>query len=243
MPRLLRLPDYAGERNRGIRRSVDSAGGRDVRAGGERNRVHQHGVWRGLDRRARDDRLVRTGTQPDAGRHLVSGGIGIAVRHRRCRPRRARVGQHRARAERLLLRRQGRGPRLLSQPGAGAGVGAGDVRPHPAGFRTSRPLSQPGGRDGRRLYRADDGADRDRGEGNPRHRQALGGEGNSGNTKQPDLFHLPGAGRTGEAHPQAGSEVRGGPEAGAALRDLHGGRRGNPAGRLRDRLARAALGD
>ena len=44
------------------------------------------------------------------------------------------TGQHRARAERLLLHREGRRPRLLSQHRARALVGAGDVRPHRAGL-------------------------------------------------------------------------------------------------------------
>ncbi len=46
------------------------------------------------------------------------------------------LGQHRTRAERLLLRGEGWRPRLLSQPGAGSGIGAGDVRPDRARLRT-----------------------------------------------------------------------------------------------------------
>ena len=129
-------------------------------------------------------RLVRAGPEPDAGRHLVHGRRRTAGRHRRRGARRPGTGQHRSRAERLLLHRQGRRPRLLSQPRAGPGFGAGDVRSHRAGLRARGPLPQPGGHHDRRLCRPDDGAARDQA---ARHRAAgkrLGGEGHGGNARR-----------------------------------------------------------
>ena len=87
-------------------------------------------------------------------------GRGTALRHRRHHPRRPRPGQHRRRAERLSPGGERRRQRQLSHPRPGAVFGAGDGRPYRAGLRTGRPLSQSGGRAGRRLRRADDGAGR-----------------------------------------------------------------------------------
>ncbi len=50
-----------------------SAGSRrHIRASRKRNSFHQHGVWCGLRRRARHDRVLWSGIEPDAGRHLLS---------------------------------------------------------------------------------------------------------------------------------------------------------------------------
>ena len=135
-------------------------------------------------RAARDERVVRTRPEPDAGRHLLHGGRRTARRDRRRRTRRTGPGQHRSRAERLLLRGEGRRPRLLSQPRSGAGVGAGDVRPDGAGLRSRRPLSQSGGHHDRRLCRPDDGAARDQDARNRAAGKRLGGEGHAGDARR-----------------------------------------------------------
>ena len=73
------------------------------------------------------------------------------------------------------------------------GVGAGDVRPHRAGLRSGRSLSQPGGHHDRRLRRPDEGAAGDQA---ARHRAAgerLGGERHAGDAEEPDQLDLPGA--------------------------------------------------
>ena len=87
--------------------------------------------------------------------------------------------------------RQGRRPRLLSQHRAGAGLGAGDVRPHHPGVRARRPVSQSRRHHDRRLCRPDDGAARyqvarDRAAG-----ESLGGEGHAGDEEEPDQLDLP----------------------------------------------------
>ena len=106
---------------------------------------------------ARHDRILRPRPQPDAGRHVVSGGRGTALRDRRCHARWAGAGQHRAGTERLFRHGEGRRPRQLPQHRAGACIGAGDGRPHHAGVRSGRQIPQSGCRAGRRLRRANDG--------------------------------------------------------------------------------------
>ena len=59
VPGLLRLPHYAGQRNRRSRRAVSAAGRRRLRAGRKRSGRHQHAVRRRGRRRARHDRLQR----------------------------------------------------------------------------------------------------------------------------------------------------------------------------------------
>ena len=106
------------------------AGRRNFLAGGERSRRHQHGVRRSCVRGPRHDRILRPRTQLDAGRHVVHCRRRTALRNRRCRSRRPRLGQHRAGAERLLRHGERRRPRQLSQHRAGARLGAGNGRPH-----------------------------------------------------------------------------------------------------------------
>ena len=89
------------------------------------------------------------------------------------------LGQHRSRAERLLLRGERRRPRLLPQHRAGAGVGAGDVRSHRAGLRTRRPLPQSGGHHDRRLRRTDAGTAGNQAARHPDAREGLGGKGHA----------------------------------------------------------------
>ncbi len=160
MRRLLRLPHHAGQRNRRICLVTAAAGGRHLRPGGKRSGGHQHGLWRGLGRHPGDDRVLRAGHQPDAGRHIVSGRSRAAVRDRGHSARRAGAGKHRPGAERLFRHHQGRRPRLLSQHRGGARLCAGDGLAYHAGLRSGRQVSQSSGGAGRWLRRADDGAGR-----------------------------------------------------------------------------------
>src|ERR1017187_8756607 len=76
------------------------------------------------------------GHQPDAGRYQLPGRRGVALRDCRHYARRARPGQHRARAGRLQPDREGRGARQLPHPGGGAGFGTGDGGPDHVGLRS-----------------------------------------------------------------------------------------------------------
>ncbi len=62
-----------------------------------------------------DEWFLGTRPQPDAGRHVIPGRRGTALRDRRCHARRTGAGQHRARTERLLRHGQGRRPWQLPQ--------------------------------------------------------------------------------------------------------------------------------
>ena len=72
--------------------------------------------------------------------------------------------------------------------------------------------------------------------------ERLGGEGHGGDEEEPDQLDRAGAGRSGSARAQAGSEVSAGAGAGEPLRRLPDRRRGYSAGRFRHRFARAADG-
>ena len=167
MPRLLRIPDHSGQRDRRGGRTLPAARRRGLRAGGERGGRHQYAVRRRCGGSALHDRLQRSRHQPDAGRLQLPGRRGTALRDCGYHARRARPGQHRARTERLQPDRQGRRPRELPHAGGGAGFGAGNGRPDHPGLRPGRPVSQSGGGAGRRLHRTDDGAG---GVRFPRHR-------------------------------------------------------------------------
>ncbi len=124
----------------------------------------------------------------------------------------------------------------------GAGIGAGDVRPHRAGVRVGRSLPQSRSHHDRRLRRPDDGAARNQ---DARHRAAgkrLGGEGHGGVQEKHDQLHRAGAGCAGSARPQAGSEVSACAGAGEPSRELSDRRCRDSAGRLWHRVAGAALG-
>ena len=81
------------------------------------------------DGRARHDGVERPGHQPDAGGHQLYRRRRAALRHRGHHARRAGPGQHRAGAGRLSPGGEGRRPRQLSHPGAGAQFRAGDGGP------------------------------------------------------------------------------------------------------------------
>ena len=144
MPRLLRLPHHAGERDCGSRRALHAAGGRRVPAGRKRSGRRQHAVWRRCHGRARHVGLQRSGHQPDAGGYQLHRRRGAALRGRGYHARRAGSRQYRAGTGRLSPGGEGRRPRLLSHPGAGAEFRAGDGGPDHRSLRPGRPLSQSG---------------------------------------------------------------------------------------------------
>jgi len=164
VPRLLRLPDHAGERNRGSGRRYTCRRRRRVRTGGKRSGggdmlygAAGAGVRAMSGSSGPGISLMQEGFSYIAGAELpcviadIMPGSG--------------PGQHRAGAGRLQPDREGRRARQLPHAGAGAGVGAGDGRPDDAGVRPGGQVPQSGGGAGGRVHRqmmepVDSGPDR-----------------------------------------------------------------------------------
>ncbi len=123
------LSDHPAERDPGMAGAAHARTRAGVRPGRGRAGRHQHGLRRGLHRRARDDLLLQPRHQPDAGRIVLHrrhrGPDGAGQRD----ARRAGAGQHRPLAGRLQPDLQGRRPRGLPSHRAGARLGPGSRGP------------------------------------------------------------------------------------------------------------------
>ena len=129
LPSFLRLSHHSADGDRGLYGQAHAEDRRHLSAGGERNRGHQHGLWRGLRRQAR---AMTSSSSPGISAqergHLLHGRLRPALRSSSTCSAAALVSAASSRRSRIIARRQGRRPRRFSRcsswrPHHGAGDG------------------------------------------------------------------------------------------------------------------------
>lgn len=92
VPPLSGLSHHAADRGRGLYGEENAEDRRDVFAGRERDRGHQHGLRRGRDGQAGDDLVLQPRYRAQVRGHFVSGGRRSARSHCQCAARRPGLG-------------------------------------------------------------------------------------------------------------------------------------------------------